>query len=149
MIPWRLAAAFVAALLAISGCGPAPPDEQQIRDRIDEMTTALAERDAGGVMDPIAEDFTGKTRNLDRRGARLFLMREFQAHEKLRARVFDIDIELHGEKRATATMHTVFTGGSGIIPQTGRWYRVHSGWRREGSDWMLISAEWETVAGRG
>ncbi len=138
------------ALLSIglAGCGPSTPDEEQIRAEIRGMTEALADGDVRGVLAPISNDFSGVTWDLDRRGARLLLLRELRAHQQLRARVFDIEIDMRGEDRAMASMHAVLTGGSGLIPDTGRWYRVDTGWRRDGGDWMLVSAEWESVAGR-
>lgn len=134
--------------MAVAGCGPELPDETQIRGRIGLMQEALDEGDVRTFLSPIAEDFSVEGRDIDRRGARVLLNRELRAHEKLKARLFDIEIELHGEDRATASMHAVTTGGSGLIPETGRWYRIDSGWRREDGDWMLISARWESVAAR-
>lgn len=135
-------------VMAVAGCGPELPDETLIRGRIGLMQEALDEGDVRTFMSPIAEDFSGEGRNIDRRGVRLLLNRELRAYDKLKARIFDIEIKLHGEDRATATMHAVTTGGSGLIPETGRWYRIESGWRREGGDWMLISARWDSVAAR-
>ena len=143
-------ALFAAVLFSIvlAACGPTTPDEEQIRAEIRGMAEALADGDVRGVLAPISDDFSGVTWNLDRRSARLMLLRELRAHQQLRARVFDIEIDMRGEDRAVATMHTVVTGGSGLIPDTGRWYRVETGWRRDGGDWMLVSAEWEGIAGR-
>lgn len=135
-------------VMAVAGCGPELPDETQIRGRIGLMQEALDEGDIRKFMSPIAEDFSADGRDIDQRGVRVMLNRELRAYEKLKARIFDIEIELHGEDRATASMHAVTTGGSGLIPETGRWYRIDSGWRREGGDWMLISARWESVAAR-
>lgn len=145
-----LSRTIIAGLLIalVNSCGPGAPDEEQIRARIEQMTTALAERDVGSFMAPLADDFSGVSRNIDRRGARLLLRRELRAHEQLRARVFDVEIELQGDDRATATLHAALTGGSGLIPERGRWYRVKTGWRKDGSDWMLISASWENAVGR-
>lgn len=131
--------------LLLVACGSPPPDEERIRARIASMQAALEEGSARTFMAPVADDFSAATGNLDRRSARLLLRREMLAHEKLNARLFDLEIELQGEDRATATMHAVTTGGSGLIPDTGRWYRVTTGWRRDGDDWMLISARWESV----
>lgn len=140
------------ALLCIAmlaACGERPPAEQQIRNRIEAMQADLAEGKARSFMAPIAEDFSAATRSLDRRAAGLLLRREMLAHDSLKARVADLEVTLQGEKRATATMHAVLTGGSGLIPDTGGWYRLTTGWRLDDDDWMLISARWETVAGRG
>ncbi|RFF26822.1 MULTISPECIES: nuclear transport factor 2 family protein [unclassified Wenzhouxiangella] len=136
-------------LLLLAACNEPLPDEERIRNRIETMQADLAEGNARSFFSPVAEDFSAATRNLDRRAARLLLRREMLAHESLKARLFDIEIELQGEGRATATMHAVLTGGSGLIPDTGSWYRVTTGWRLDDGDWMLISARWETVAGRG
>ncbi|NBB93295.1 MAG: nuclear transport factor 2 family protein [Gammaproteobacteria bacterium] len=144
----RLLAAALSALM-LAACGPGAPDEEQIRQRISDMQAALSEGQVGDFMEPVAEDFTAATRSLDRRAARFLLRREMLAHEQLSARLFDIEVELSGEDRATATLHAVVSGGSGLIPDTGGWYRLTTGWRRDDGDWMLISARWETVAGRG
>jgi hypothetical protein len=142
--------AFTAAAmtLALTACGPAAPDEERIREAILGMAQALAESDVRGFLAPLADDFSGVTWDLDERGARLLLQRELRARERLRARVFDISVELRGESRAVADFQVVLTGGSGLIPETGRWYRVESGWRLDGNDWKLVSAQWEAVAGR-
>lgn len=138
----------ILSIALLSACAEPPPAEQQIRNRIEGMQSDLAEGDRRAFMAPIAEDFSAATRNLDRRAAGLLLRREMLAHESLKARLFDTEVELRGEGRATATMHAVLTGGSGLVPDTGSWYRVTTGWRLDNGDWMLISARWETVAGR-
>jgi ketosteroid isomerase-like protein len=139
---------LVGLLLLLVGCGPGTPDEEQIRAELRNMAEALAESDVRGVLAPLADDFSGVTWDLDQRAARLLLQRELRAREQLRARIFDIDVEMRGESRAVAEFQVVLTGGSGLIPETGRWYRVQSGWRRDGNDWKMVSAEWEPVAGR-
>lgn len=141
-----IAVALLCGLLA--ACGPAAPDEERIRGRIQSMQTALEDKNARAFMAPVAEDFSAATRNLDRRAARLLLRREMLAHDSLKARLIDIDVKLEGENRATATMQAVTTGGSGLIPDTGGWYRVTTGWRLDDDEWMLVSARWERVAGR-
>lgn len=135
------------ALLVLASCGRAP-DETQIRRQLDDMVAALADRNTRAFMSPIAEDFSADTWNLDRRGVRLIMNRELRAHERVRVRLFDIEVELFEDDRAVARFQAVLTGGSGLIPEQGSWYRVSSGWRRSGSDWELISASWERVAGR-
>ncbi|MCC5864906.1 MAG: hypothetical protein JJU31_07315 [Wenzhouxiangella sp.] len=135
------------ACCLLVACSDPLSDEAQIRQRLDSMVDGLAERNARAVMAPLAEDFSADTWNLDPRGARLLLEREMRAHERLRARVHDFSVELHGQDRATAEFRIILTGGSGLIPERGRWYRVNTGWRRDGSDWMMISASWEDVVG--
>ncbi len=134
--------------MVLAACGPPPPDQEQINQRIDDMIEALSERNARAFMAPLADDFSAETWDMDQRGIRLLLNREMRAHERIRARVYDRSVELHGAARATVEFHAIVTGGSGLIPERGRWYRVRTGWRKDGSDWMLISASWEDIAGR-
>lgn len=144
----RMRAVLVAALaLALVACAR-PDDETRIRSHIESMSSALAEANQRAFMAPLAEDFSAETWDLDRRAVQLMLIREFRAHERIRARVFDIDIELFPDGRAEASFQAVLTGGSGLIPEQGSWYRVTTGWRQVDADWELISARWQRVAGR-
>ena len=133
--------------LLLLGCSR-PDDETRIRDHIDNMSKALSAADARAFMAPLAEDFNAETWDLDRRAVQLLLLREFSAHERIRARVFDIELESLDDGRASIRFQAVVTGGRGMLPEQGAWYRVSSGWRKVGNDWELISARWEQVAGR-
>lgn len=134
--------------LALVACAR-PDDEARIRARLDSMSTALAEGDSRSFMAPLAEDFSAETWDLDRRAVQLLLLRELRSHERIRARIFDIEVELFAEQRANAQFQVVLTGGRGLVPEQGSWYRVHTGWRHDGSDWELIAARWERLAGGG
>ena len=113
-VPSRiLLTALVTLLLA---CGPRLPDEDRIRNALQRMTQALVDREASTVLEPLAEDFVGETWDLDRRALRLLLRREMLAHDRLRARLFDIEVDLLSPERASAssdnflrTCHTSFT----------------------------------------
>lgn len=142
----RLWLTLVPVLVLVACARPA--DEDRIRQHLDAMIDALADQNARAFMAPLADDFSADTWNLDRRGARLLLNREMRAHQRIRVRLFDIQVDLVTDDRASASFQAVLTGGSGLIPEQGSWYRVSTGWRREGSDWELITASWERVAGR-
>ncbi|MFP4207677.1 MAG: hypothetical protein ACLFSC_03395 [Wenzhouxiangella sp.] len=139
---WLMLAAVV-----LSGCSRAPVEEQ-IRARLEDMVAAVAEGNVRAFLAPVADDFAGDTWQIDRRGARLLLMRELRAHQQLRVRLLDIEVEPVSEERATASFQALLSGGSGLIPEDAGWYRVQTGWRRNGSDWELITATWERVIGR-
>ncbi|MGY6587259.1 MAG: hypothetical protein ACXIUB_03120 [Wenzhouxiangella sp.] len=142
------AALYGLVLACLAGCGPPPPDEEQIRQRIDDMTTALAEGNVRALMAPLADDFGTETWNMDPRAVRLLIQRELRASNRLRARVFDIDVVVHDNQRATVEFQAVLTGGSGLIPDRRGWYRFRTGWRKEDDEWLLISAAWEEVVQR-
>jgi len=136
-----------AIALWLLGCAPAPPDEERIRGLLEDMTLALEEREASRVFAPLADDFVGETWDLDIRALRMILRREMLAHDQLRARLFDIEVDLLSTDRARVSFQVLLTGGSGLVPSEGRWFEVETGWRQD-DDWKLISARWEDVIGR-
>lgn len=132
------AAAWVAFA---SGCAR-PSPEQALRERMDQLQSAIDARDAGAVEDVLAEDFVGNA-GLDRRGARRLAAATFLRYREVGVRFGPVEVELHGE-RATARFTAVATGGSGgLLPERGQLYDVTTGWRREGDDWRITSADWK------
>lgn len=136
------------SLVLLAGCTDSGSDEDQIRQRLNDMVEALAERNTRAFVAPLAEDFGAETWNLDPRGVRLLLQREMRAHDRLRARLVDVSVQMHGTDRAIADFNAILTGGSGLIPHRGGWYQVRTGWRHDDGEWMLISASWEEVIRR-
>ncbi len=144
----RRAALYCLLVFFLAACGPPQPDEERIRQRIDDMGEALADGNARALMAPLAEDFGTNTWDMDPRAVRLLLQREMRASNQLRARIFDIDVVVHDNHRATAEFQAVLTGGSGLIPDRRGWYRFQTGWRMDDGEWMLISADWEEILQR-
>jgi hypothetical protein len=147
-VKWLQLCLAISLGLTLVACADPGSPEDQIRQRLDDMVEALAEGNARRFLAPLAEDFGAETWNLDPRGVRLLLQREMRAHQRLRARLVDMSIQLHGDERASAEFNAILTGGSGLIPDRGGWYRVRTGWRLDDNEWMLISASWEEVLGR-
>lgn len=129
--------------LALAGCGTELDDEAAIIQTIDAMTEAIEQGDVSAFMAPVAEDFVAINGRLDRRALGLLVRRERLARDAIRIRRADAEIEFFGESRATATFRALATGGSGLLPDEGRFWRIETGWRRDGGDWKLVSAEWE------
>ena len=139
-------ALLASTLLALAGCHRTPA-EQAIRETIAAMQKAGDAHDVGGVTAPMSDDFVGTGDEagepLDRKGFERFL-RLLQLRESdLRAHLGPITIALQGTDHATADFTMAVTGGSGLLPDDGRIEQVHTGWRLQGSDWKLISAEWK------
>ncbi len=136
--PW-----LAAMLLLLAGCGPELDDETRILRTLDAMTEAVEQGDVDDFMTPVADDFVAVNGRLDRRALGLLVRRERLARDSIRVRRVDTQVELVGDSRAVASFRALATGGSGLLPDEGRFWRVETGWRRDGDDWTLISAEWE------
>ena len=139
-----LRGAWLAGLaMLLAACAPELDDQAQILETIDAMTAAVERGDVDDFMTPVADDFAAANGRLDRRALGLLVRRERLARDSIRVRRVDTDVELVGEARAVASFRALATGGSGLLPDEGRLWRVETGWRRDGDDWVLISAEWE------
>ena len=136
--------AWLAALvMLLFGCGPELDDEARILRTIEAMTEAVEQGDVDDFMAPVADDFVAVNGRLDRRALGLLVRRERLARDSIRVRRVDTEVELVGESRAVASFRALATGGSGLLPDEGRFWRVETGWRRDGDEWELISAAWD------
>ncbi len=148
MNPGRRSVLAALLLLGLStGCRAPATDEERILQRIETMTEAIEQGEVGAFMRPVAEDFIAVRGAMDRNALRALALRERLARDSIRLRRVNTAISLIGQGRAIATFNALATGGSGVLPDEGRFWRVETGWRRDDGDWMLISASWEPVTG--
>lgn len=134
-------------VLLLSACGPELDDKTRIERTLDGMIQALEQGDVSGFMASVADDFVAVNGRLDRQALGLLVRRERLAREAIAIQRLDTRIEIFapegGNGRAVASFRALATGGTGLLPDEGRFWKVETGWRRDGGEWMLISAEWE------
>jgi hypothetical protein len=129
-------------VLGIAGCSR-PPDEAALRQTIESMRKAAEARVAGGVLDAIAPDFSGRGAEVDRDGLSRLLKLEFLRAESIGVSIGSISVEVSGD-RATATFDMTLTDRSRrFLPGGSEAYSVVSGWRREGRRWVCVNATWD------
>lgn len=130
----------VVLLALVAACTRSPPEER-LQHAVDSVVAAIEARDAGAVGEWISEDFIGPEQ-MDREGAMRLARLMFLRHRQVGVAVAPAQVELHGE-HATVEVEAVMTGGAGgALPDAARVYRVRTGWRLEGGDWRMTSAEW-------
>src|SRR6056297_2116485 len=142
----RLTGIFCLALL-LSACRPELDDKTRIERTLDAMTEALEQGDVSGFMAAVADDFVAVNGRLDRRSLGLLVRRERLARDAIGIQRLDTRIEIFAsdaaDARAVASFRALATGGTGLLPDEGRFWKVETGWRLDEGDWRLISAEWE------
>lgn len=137
--------ATASMMLLVAGCGPRGDDETQLRETMQQMRSAVDERDARAFMRHVAEDFSAGEHGLDRDGLGRFLRMQMLANQQIRHIVGPLDIQLDGD-RATIRFPLTLTGGTQrILPERGGQYRLTTGWRRDGKQWQCYHAQWERV----
>ncbi len=129
------------------GCTDPTPDEQRIRAHLLAMSQAIADGQVRAFMAPVADDFSGQSGQLDRAALERLMRRERMSRQRATVNLIDIRVERIDDARAAAHFHGLITGGSGLIPSDGRWWRIETQWRRNHGDWQLTAASWEPLLG--
>jgi hypothetical protein len=143
----RLGALVASSLLVVvlSSCQRAPP-EDRLRAAVKDLQTAIQERDAALTRDGLAEDFVGPE-GLDRDGATRLAQLMFLRHRNVDVALGPMQVDMQAD-HATVAFTAVLTGGtSGLLPDSGRIYKVRTGWRLEDNEWRLTSAHWTARGG--
>jgi len=121
-----------------------PPDEAALRERIGGMQAAIEARDADTLLDAVDEDFGGPG-GMDRDGLQRYATLMLLRQQNVGVTLGPVDVELHGD-RARARFDAVVTGTNRFIPEGVEARRVETVWRREGDEWVLVSADWSKPA---
>ncbi len=126
------------ALLA--GCSRSDP-EAALRARVSALQEAVQSRQTGKVMDEVANDFAGNA-GMDRTDLHNLLRAQFLARSDVGATVGPLEVVIQGD-HATVRFTALLTGGNGRwMPEQAGGYQVTTGWRMEGGDWKLYTAQW-------
>ena len=131
---------FAALFVLAAGCSRTPPEEA-LRATIASMEAAAEARDAEALVEVFAEDFAGPG-NMDRDQFRRYVALIWLRNREVGVTLGPLEVELVGE-RARVNFTAATAGGDGFLPDSAQVYQVRTGWRLEGDDWKLISAEWE------
>ncbi|GAA4865627.1 nuclear transport factor 2 family protein [Luteimonas vadosa] len=133
---------LLAAVLLLSGCTRGP-SEQALRLALDGLQEAVEDRDAAGIERYLAEDFIGPE-GIDRAGARRLAAVHLMRHGVVGMDVVGpLDLRM-GDGHATVRFTAAMTGGQGgLLPESGQVYAVQTGWKFQGGQWLLASADWK------
>lgn len=129
-------------LTAAGACSAPGNDEQAIRQALDELEDAVENKSPGGVTALLAEDFSGPG-GMNREGARALAGVLMARHSELGVTWTLESLEFQGD-RATTHLKVVLSGKS-LVPglgARGRLMNVDLGWRRDGSSWEVVNAQW-------
>ena len=138
-----LSALGVIALLL--GCGESLTVEQQVIHTIREMEAKIEAGERRPFMEHIAEDFAAQDGKMSRDEVRALVIFQLNRHKSLQGQLFPISVVETGIDTAQASFRALVTGGPGWIPDSGQVYDFETGWRLDGGDWLLVTANWKPV----
>lgn len=134
--------ALLLVVLFAASCARTP-DEQRIRDTISAMQQAMEQRSPRAFMRHVAADFVGNDAATDRDALANILRVEVLRNDSIGVLLGPVDVTVDGD-RATARLTATITGGSGgMLPERGSVYAITSGWKRDGREWLVVSARWD------
>jgi hypothetical protein len=138
--------AVLLAGLALGGCSRSSP-EQRLRADVAALQTAVTDREVGPIKTLLADDFVGPD-GLDRTGAIRIAQVTFLQNRRIGATLGPLEITLSpttgAPDHATVAFSVALTGGSGaLLPDSAQVYAVRTGWRVQGGDWKMTSADWK------
>jgi hypothetical protein len=133
----------VGLALLLASCGSGESPEQQLRTTLDGMREAAVSGQIGEFMDHVANDFSGQGGGFDRSGLNSLLRVQLLRHSRVTATIVSSEYQMFDD-RATIELSVLLTGGPKTwLPDSGRVYKITTGWRDDGGDWELISARWK------
>lgn len=132
-------ALLATVLVLAAGCARTPP-EQALREAVAAMAEAAEARDSDALASHLADDFAGPE-GMDRERLRRYLAVIWLRNREVGVTLGPLDVELMGD-RARVDFTAATRGGEGFLPDSARVYQVETGWRLEGGEWKLISADW-------
>lgn len=133
---------LVSACLVLS-CSSGESAQDRLENTLQGMRDAAVAGHIGDFMEQVADDFSGQKGNFDRRGLNSLLRVQLLKHSRVTATITSDEYQMF-EARASVEMRVLMTGGPGNwLPDTGRIYKIKTGWREDHGQWLLISAVWE------
>ena len=138
---WWFSLGLAVLFAALAGCRHTP-DETRVREAIASVEQAAEQADAGGVVEPLSEDFDGNGGRLERKDLANLIRLARLRGEHVGVTLGPISVERRGE-RLVASFTASLTQGSRLLPDAAGVYQVETAWRREGDEWRCYSATWK------
>lgn len=132
------------AAATVLGACSTPPDEAALRERIAGLQTAVEARDAETLLDAVDPAFGGPE-GMDRDGLRRYATLMLLRQQNVGVVIGPVEVALHGD-RASASFDAVVSGSNRFLPDGVEARRVETVWRRDGGEWVLVSADWSKPA---
>lgn len=131
------ATGWIVLLLAINltACARSEP-EQEIREHIAAIQTAIEDRNASDVSDYLAEGFLANG-HIDKQSLYRFLVAQFLGHNKITAAVTRLEIGIDELNPYRARME-----GTGLVAGAEHWLPTDGNLVTFEGEWSFIEGEW-------
>lgn len=132
--------------LGLVGCDKTP-DEDQIRNVLGEIETAVQQRQSRPVLNHLSKDFSGP-QEMGVKQIRQLLAAHYFRNKNISIVVAGLRIEITGND-AEVHFNAATSGGIGLLPDKLQYYDIETIWRKIDGDWLIVRANWTPVFGVG
>jgi hypothetical protein len=147
----KIAAATLLALL-VSACGPSGTPESQVRAVIARGEVAAEARDISGVMDLVSPTFQDG-RGGSRDDLKQYLRGYFVTHQSIHLlmRVNSVEFPYSDMAKVSLTLGTLGreSDGTSTLDLAADVHDVELELQREGGEWRVTRASWQSARGQG
>lgn len=140
-------------VLALCSCGKKATDEELIRAAINRAAEAAEAKDTAGIMKFVSKDYRDDN-GLDYNGIKGVVFGEFFRPGKIKVFVTGVTVEVKGAN-ALVTAKTALVRGKDVksikdvLPENADASRFTLIFKKEGKDWKLVNASWESISVAG
>ena len=132
----------------LTGCSQPTGPEQAIRQQVEALETALAERDRGDALEILADGFLGGAGgqlDKDKEAADKMLAVYFLRYHRIRVVISQLEITLdpYQPALAEASAQVALAGGERLIPNSAGLYQVNARWQNIDGDWQITRLQWQ------
>lgn len=131
---------LVMLVLIVAACSRAP-DQDRLRERINQMQADVQARRVDAVVQVLADDFTGNS-GMDRRAVERMLRLQLLRNQRIDVVLGPLDVDVDGAHARVRFTVAMAGGQGGYLPDSGRITRVSTHWRHDAGDWQLYRASW-------
>jgi ketosteroid isomerase-like protein len=117
------------------------PSEKLLLETMAQMQQAGEAGDVSALMSHVADDFSGQSASLDRRGLGAYLLAIKMRSEKIGVTRPKTSVSIDGN-RAKVEISMLVTDGGRILPAQGQYVSATTQWRFANGEWQLASANW-------
>ncbi len=143
----RIRTTFLVLPLLLAACAEPPDEKDLVIATIRNIEAAAEDANHREFLQHVDPEFAG-AQGFDRRALKAILLRQLNRYQRIRAQLGPIRVTVHDSQqplRASAEFEALLLGGQGWLPESGELYRFSTGWRKDGREWRLLSANWSPV----
>jgi len=129
----------------VGACSQPLSVEQQVIATIRNMESSIESGERRPFIARVDESFIGQGEIMTRNQLNALILYQLNRHEQVQVQFMPIHVTTARPGEAEAHFNVLLTGGAGWLPDSGQVFSFVTGWRQEGDEWLLRSANWEPV----